>query len=260
MPFGGSSPFDAIRREDERGEWWSGRELMPLLGYARWQRFRDAVGRAKEALRANGENPEQHVTGAEKMVETGQGSSKAIEDFRLTRYGAYAVVQGGDPRKPEIAAGWSYFRVRTREAEVAVRAPGSYLEALEAAAQIERQRIALAAEVQTLAPKAEEHDVFLASGSNAYPMRTVAKSMGTGLTRLYRWMRQVHVLYPAQRDGNHPYQEFVERGWFDVRYEPTENGRKWVHVPYATPKGVSGIYRKLRQAGYDVDEPTELLP
>lgn len=140
-----------------------------------------------------------------------------------------------------------------------VQAPDSYLKALEAAAQIERQRIALATEVQQLAPKAAEHDVFLASGSNAYAMRTVAKSMGTGLTRLYRHLRQLHVLYEAQQDGNHPYQEYGDRGWFDVRFEPTENGRKWVHVPYVTPKGVSGIYRKLRDAGYDVDEPTELL-
>jgi hypothetical protein len=45
----GESPFDSIKHTDETGEWWSARELMPLLGYEKWERFEDAVDRARAA-------------------------------------------------------------------------------------------------------------------------------------------------------------------------------------------------------------------
>ena len=31
-----TSPFDEIRRTDDRGEYWLARELQPLLGYDQW--------------------------------------------------------------------------------------------------------------------------------------------------------------------------------------------------------------------------------
>ncbi|MBT9159504.1 MAG: hypothetical protein DDT26_00763 [Dehalococcoidia bacterium] len=50
--FGGeNSPFDAIRRFDDNGnEFWSARELMPLLGYTKWQKFNSVIEIAKENL------------------------------------------------------------------------------------------------------------------------------------------------------------------------------------------------------------------
>ena len=40
--------FDALRREDERGEFWSARDLMPALGYgADWRNFAAAIDRAR---------------------------------------------------------------------------------------------------------------------------------------------------------------------------------------------------------------------
>lgn len=38
-------------------------------------------------------------------------------DYRLTREGVHATIQGGDPSKPAVAAGWAYFRGMTRVAE-----------------------------------------------------------------------------------------------------------------------------------------------
>lgn len=35
------SPFDSVRKVDEQGnEYWSARELMPLLNYAEWRILR----------------------------------------------------------------------------------------------------------------------------------------------------------------------------------------------------------------------------
>lgn len=42
-----NSPFDTIRQVREDGtEYWSARDLMPLLGYQKWERFEGAVERA----------------------------------------------------------------------------------------------------------------------------------------------------------------------------------------------------------------------
>ena len=47
-PVAGSSPFDAMRRVRVDGsEYWSARDLMPLLGYERWERFADAFAVVK---------------------------------------------------------------------------------------------------------------------------------------------------------------------------------------------------------------------
>lgn len=111
----GSSPFDALRRFDEHGEHWMAREITEPLGYT-WRRFTDAIERGRTALRVNGQDPDLHIR-QRSEPSNGFGRAETRTDFRMTREGVYATIQGGDPRKPEIAAAWAYFRVRTREAE-----------------------------------------------------------------------------------------------------------------------------------------------
>lgn len=115
----GTSPFDAIRREHDGHEYWSGRDLMPLLGYEKWERFEDSIDRARHACRASGHEPADHFPAAGKKVQIGSGAERTVRDFHLTRFAAYLVAMNGDPRKPEVAAAQAYFAVKTREAEVA---------------------------------------------------------------------------------------------------------------------------------------------
>ena len=46
MPSPQTSPFDSIRHNDEHGDYWTARELMPLLEYSSWQKFEEAIQRA----------------------------------------------------------------------------------------------------------------------------------------------------------------------------------------------------------------------
>ena len=40
----GASPFDSIKRVRPDGsEYWSARDLMPLLGYIEWRKFDGAI-------------------------------------------------------------------------------------------------------------------------------------------------------------------------------------------------------------------------
>lgn len=113
----GATPpdFDAIRHFDENGvEYWLARELYPLLGYSRWQRFLPVVTKAKEACVSSNINVEDHFTNMGKMVGLGSGATRELEDIALSRYACYLIVQNGDPTKPVIAAGQTYFAIQTR--------------------------------------------------------------------------------------------------------------------------------------------------
>ena len=117
------SAFDLIAKsvKDDDGnsiEVWYARELQEVLGYARWENFVGAVGRAIESCKTLGINVDDHFREVTKMVGLGSGSQRPILDFMLTRYACYLIAQNGDPKKEEIAFAQSYFAVQTRKAEL----------------------------------------------------------------------------------------------------------------------------------------------
>jgi DNA-damage-inducible protein D len=116
----GVSPFDAIRHADERGEYWSARELAQLLGYTRWQQFPGIITKAQIACEASGYAVSDHFQDVSHMIATGKGARRRVDDVHLSRYACYLVVQNADPEKPVVALGQTYFAVRTREQELTV--------------------------------------------------------------------------------------------------------------------------------------------
>lgn len=121
-----SSPFDGIRRSRPDGsEFWSARELQPLMGYAEWRNLQTAIERARAAIR-NTEGKSaltSHVVDANTIVARPQGGSIRKADFELSRYAAYLTAINGDPEKPETAAAQAYFAIKTREAELTIQKP-----------------------------------------------------------------------------------------------------------------------------------------
>lgn len=111
--------FEDIKQVDENGtEFWSARELAPLLEYQKWQNFQVVLQRAIKACEASNIKVSDHFTEVSKMVQLGLGSKRKISDVHLSRYACYLVVQNGDPTKPVIAAGQTYFAVQTRRQEL----------------------------------------------------------------------------------------------------------------------------------------------
>jgi len=119
FPVKGNISFDDLKSLNEHGaEFWSARELQPLLGYKQWRRFEDAIDRAMMSCKQSGNIPDYHFAGAGKMIETGKGAVREVTDFHLSRFACYLIAQNGDPRKPEIAAAQKYFAVQTRRQEM----------------------------------------------------------------------------------------------------------------------------------------------
>lgn len=112
--------FDGIRHIDDVGnEYWLARELAPLLDYPQWRNFLPVLDKAREACRASGQQVSDHFANLRKMVGIGSGAQREVEDMRLSRYACYLIVQNGDPSKPVIANGQTYFALQTRRQELA---------------------------------------------------------------------------------------------------------------------------------------------
>ena len=111
--------FESIRQQgDDRREFWFARDLAPLLEYQDWRNFQRVMEKAKQACAQSGHAVADHFGDVTKMVEIGSSARRPVEDVRLSRYACYLIVQNGDPAKPVIAHGQTYFALQTRRQEL----------------------------------------------------------------------------------------------------------------------------------------------
>lgn len=111
--------FEDIKHIREDGsEYWSARELAPVLDYSKWENFQKTISRAMIACENSGHSISDDFPEVRKIVEAG-ATSKPKKDYELSRYACYLIVQNGDPRKEVIALGQTYFAIQTYRQELA---------------------------------------------------------------------------------------------------------------------------------------------
>ncbi|MGT2800970.1 DNA-damage-inducible protein D [Streptococcus phage Javan290] len=99
-------------------EYWYARDIMPILGYQRWENFHRAIERSLNSIDSSDIEISNHFREVTKMVSLGSGAERPIQDYMLTRYACYLIAMNGDPKKEEIAFAQSYFAVQTRKQEL----------------------------------------------------------------------------------------------------------------------------------------------
>ena len=92
-----------------------------------------------------------------------------------------------------------------------------------------------------LEPKAMAFDTFM-DGSNLQTMNDVAKCLGIGRNKLFEFLRKEKIM----RANNTPYQEYIDRGYFEVKEKPIQMGDSVINYAqtYVAARGVDYI-RKL---------------
>lgn len=254
-----ASPFDSIRRTREDGsEFWSARDLMPLMGYEKWERFEDAVERALVSLGNAGQDVEAN---ASRLREASGKTERA--DFHLSRFAAYLVAMNGDPRKPEVAAAQAYFAIRTHEAETRQAAAAELTRAdlarMVLAAEAESE--AKTRQIETMTPKAEYVDTYVAD-DDLRLMRNVAKSLAIAEQDLRRMLIDARWIYA---EASRRWSEREQRVKEQTRYSPMADKARYfrpvpvhdaprfrgevMHTLKVTPEGATAIARLVERRG-----------
>lgn len=196
---------------------------MPLLGYEKWERFTDAIERARAAAENQGHAFDDLFVAVTEKPEVLPGSGKNLggrprEDFHLARFAVYLVAMNGDPRKPEIAAAQSYFATKTREAEVRPALTGAELLA-HAVIEAQAMLVAKDEQIKELTPPARSW-MLLADAAGDFSVSEAAKilsrdpSITTGRDRLFDYMAEIGWIFRSKnsRGGWEAYQTQVNTG------------------------------------------------
>lgn len=246
------SPFDSLRQLDDFGnEYWSARDLMPIMGYSKWQAFEVPMSRAAQAAANQGHDVDVNFTGSRKVAAPGK---MAQSDFHLTRFAAYLVAMNGDPNKPEVAAAQAYFAIQTHAAET--RAPVRELtfeeKMFEVMGTLKAKVDAQHRELVAAIPKAESFDAFLGAAGDL-DVRDAAQllhrdhGIEIGQRRLFAWLRDNGWVGP----DNRPYQHRVDQGLLRLKTSTFSfkrtNGDEQLAKPQLriTPKGLHRLRLEL---------------
>ncbi len=111
--------FENIKHLDEFGnEFWYARELSKVLEYSEYRKFTPVINKAMIACENSLQRISDHFAQTAVMVEIGSNAKRKLNDYKLTRYACYLILQNADPNKEVVALGQTYFAIQTRKQEL----------------------------------------------------------------------------------------------------------------------------------------------
>ena len=114
-----NSVFESIKHIDPYGnEYWLARELMKTLEYKEWRKFDKVIKKAMDACTGSNYYTLDHFVFEDKMVNIGSNTIRKIQDYKLSRYACYLIVQNCNPRIKIISLAQTYFAIQTRKQEL----------------------------------------------------------------------------------------------------------------------------------------------
>ena len=92
--------FENIKHMDEYGnEYWYARELSKVLEYKDWRNFLKVLNKAKDACKNSGFNIDEQLVEVNRLSKRNNNAVANIQDYKLSRYICYLIVQNTDPKK-----------------------------------------------------------------------------------------------------------------------------------------------------------------
>ncbi|WP_350012626.1 phage regulatory protein/antirepressor Ant [Pseudomonas asiatica] len=228
-------------------------EIAELTG----KRPADVKRDIRNMLEAMGSTTEQFCS--HMKVPMPRGGYRKQEVYALPRREVDILLTGYSvPLRAKVIDRW-----RELEAEVAKPAPvanlndAAQLRSLllgytEQVMQLEHKVGIQAAKIAEDAPKANFHDK-VADSEGLKPVAEVAKILGTGEKRLFKYLRKHKILISEGATRNTPYQPYLDSGRMDVKcsdYTVPETGKVVIHSqPLFTGKGLIWIQQFIEEHG-----------
>ncbi len=111
--------FESIKQINPDGiEYWSARNLVPLLGYDKWQNFEVVIQRAMAVCTLTQLDVSEHFSVTNKVASLGFGAKRKIRDYHLTRYGLHLVLICSDMKKPETLQALAYLTLSSLDRNI----------------------------------------------------------------------------------------------------------------------------------------------
>jgi len=107
------SPFELIKQIDSQGrEFWFARELMPLLGYPRFDSFKRLILKTIADFEKETISFHNHV----ELLKIETNNPNLKEDYKLSRFFCYKLAMLGNTQKCVLAR--TYFAIQARKQEI----------------------------------------------------------------------------------------------------------------------------------------------
>ena len=111
-----SNTFENIKHIDDYGnEFWLARELQKVLEYKDWRNFQKVIDKAVLSANNSVSSEEDWVVEVNRLSKRNNNATANIQDYKLSRYICYLIVQNADPSKEVVALGQTYFAIQTRK-------------------------------------------------------------------------------------------------------------------------------------------------
>ncbi len=113
------SDFEQVKKRTDKGkEYWSARDLSPVLGYSTWQKFNRVLNKALLVAQNRGMDIGEHFNQTVVMVKLGSGTFRKVDDWHLSRMACLIIAENADSKKPQVQAARIYFKEHVPMAEL----------------------------------------------------------------------------------------------------------------------------------------------
>lgn len=88
---------------------------MKVLEYKEWRKFDKVIKKAVDGCNGSNYCVTNHFVLKDKMINIAKGAQRKIQDYKLSRYACYLIVQNCNQRIKIIALAQTYFAIQTRK-------------------------------------------------------------------------------------------------------------------------------------------------